>query len=68
VQVIRPFLEKHNIEDTVFAIGVSGGADSLALALMFKQEYPNYKIIALTVDHQLRPTSRQEADYVAFWY
>jgi tRNA(Ile)-lysidine synthase len=65
VQVIHPFLEKHNIEDTVFAIGVSGGADSLALALMFKQEYPNYKIIALTVDHQLRPTSRQEADYVA---
>lgn len=65
MQIIRDFLEKQQIADTKFVIGVSGGADSLALALMFKQEFPNYDLVAITVDHQLRPTSRQEAEYVA---
>lgn len=44
---------------------MSGGADSLAMALMFKQEFPDLRLVALTVDHGLRPTSRQEAEYVA---
>lgn len=65
MQVIKDFLKKHHIRAKRFAIGVSGGADSLALALMFKEAYPQYHLIALTVDHQLRPTSRQEAEYVA---
>lgn len=65
MQVIRDFLKTFQITDTTFAIGVSGGADSLALALMFKQEFPQYRIIALTVDHKLRPTSGDEAEYVA---
>lgn len=65
MQIIRNFLAKHQITDTKFVIGVSGGADSLALALMFKEEFPDYDLVALTVDHQLRPTSRKEADYVA---
>lgn len=65
MQVIRDFLQKFQITDTTFAIGVSGGADSLALALMFKKEFPNYRIIALTVDHKLRPSSSEEAQYVA---
>lgn len=65
MQVIRNFLERHNINDNVFALGVSGGADSLALALMFREECPNCRLIALTVDHGLRPTSLKEAHYVA---
>ncbi len=65
MQVIREFLTKHHITDTTFAVGVSGGADSMALVLMFKLAYPHYNIIALTVDHQLRPSSRKEAEYVA---
>ncbi len=65
MQVIKDFLEAHNITEKKFAIGVSGGADSLALVLLFKLEFPDYNIIALTVDHQLRPSSRQEAEYVA---
>lgn len=65
MQLIKPFLEKHNIVTEILAIGVSGGADSLALALMMKDELPNVHLVALTVDHGLRPTSRQEALYIA---
>ena len=65
MQIIKDFLQKYQIKDTDFVIGVSGGADSLALALMFKEEFPNYNLIALTVDHMLRPTSGHEAQYVA---
>lgn len=65
MQIIKNFLDKHNITDTHIALGVSGGADSLALALMFKQDFPEYNLTALTVDHQLRPSSRKEAEYVA---
>ena len=48
------------------AIGISGGADSLALAIIankFKHKY-NYKLIAFTVDHQLRKNSAKEAKHV----
>jgi tRNA(Ile)-lysidine synthase len=64
VQVIGDFLSKHCIKDNRFAVGVSGGADSLALVLMIKEEFPEYHIVALTVDHGLRPTSHNEALYV----
>lgn len=40
------------------AIAVSGGADSMCLALLAK----NLNVLALVVDHQLRLESRQEAD------
>ena len=65
MQLIKDFLSKHSIQTKTLAIGVSGGADSLALALLMKDELPDYHLIALTVDHGLRPTSRQEAEYVA---
>ena len=45
------------------AVAISGGADSLALAIVsnkFKHKY-NYKLIAFTVDHQLRKDSGKEA-------
>ena len=48
------------------AIAISGGADSLALAVVsnkFKHKY-NYKLIAFTVDHQLRKESAKEAKQV----
>jgi len=64
LQVIRNFLEKHHIGEEAIALGVSGGADSLALALMFKEELPNRRLVALTVDHGLRPSSTKEALYV----
>lgn len=41
------------------AVAVSGGGDSLALALLLQQAGAD--IVALTVDHQLRAASRDEA-------
>ena len=60
------FLEKNGINDKTIAVGVSGGSDSLGLILMLHEELApkGYNIIALTVDHRLRPTSSQEAEYV----
>ena len=51
------------------AIGVSGGADSLALALLASEwaRARGGEAVALTVDHGLRPESRQEARRVATW-
>lgn len=61
------FFYKHNIRTNRVAVGVSGGADSLALALMANDELKVYgiKVIALTVNHKLRPEADKEADYVA---
>lgn len=61
------FLQKYNITDKVLAIGVSGGADSLALVLQMHEElsHNGYKIIALTVNHGLRDEAPIEAQYVA---
>lgn len=50
------------------AIAVSGGIDSVSLMLLTWQwqqlHRPNLHIVVLTVDHQLRPTSSIEAEYV----
>ena len=44
MQVIKDFFEKNNIKDKKIAVGVSGGADSLALVLMLKEELKDTKI------------------------
>jgi len=49
-------------ENATLAVGVSGGADSTALALLLKAVRP---IVALTVDHSLRDGSAAEAASVA---
>lgn len=60
-------LNKYKIKTNSLAVGVSGGADSLALVLMLKDECEQYgiKVIALTVNHKLRPSADKEAAYVA---
>jgi tRNA(Ile)-lysidine synthase len=51
------------------AVGVSGGADSLSLCLLAHDwaTARDGRVTALTVDHQLRPTSAEEARQVAEW-
>ena len=64
---MQNFLVRHRIKDKVLAVAVSGGADSLALALMAKEQLAvyGYKIISLTVNHGLRASAAKEAEYVA---
>ena len=57
------FFKHYQLQNEVIAAGVSGGADSLALVLRLKE--CGIKVVALTVDHRLRPTSRKEAEFVA---
>lgn len=51
------------------AIAVSGGSDSMALALLTQDwmQEQNGKITALIVDHKLRPESTQEAHQTQSW-
>lgn len=56
------FFEKYQI-DGVIAVAVSGGADSLALALRLHES--GKKIVAVTVDHKLRKESADEAQFVS---
>jgi tRNA(Ile)-lysidine synthase len=53
----------------VIAVAVSGGSDSMALALLL-DEWANHRearIEAITVDHALRPESAAEAEQVGGW-
>lgn len=50
-------------EDDRLLCAVSGGPDSLGLLLLAQQVVPG-KLVAATVDHQLRPESSDEARYV----
>jgi tRNA(Ile)-lysidine synthase len=59
--LLEPFDLKGKI-----AVAVSGGADSVALTLLMKR-WALCPIIALTVDHQLRPESGNEAKIVQSW-
>ena len=65
--MLREFFEKYQIGDATVAAGVSGGADSLALLFQLDAflRPQGRRVIALTVDHGLRPESRDEAEYVA---
>ncbi len=51
------------------AVGVSGGADSLALCLLLKAWADNRggSLLALTVDHGLRHDAASEAVQVGSW-
>ena len=58
-----------NREHLHIAVGVSGGADSLALCLLADNwgRQNGVKITALTVDHSLREGSAKEAVQVGNW-
>jgi tRNA(Ile)-lysidine synthase len=51
-------------DETRILLAVSGGPDSLALMLLAHAAMPD-RIVAATVDHELRPEAADEAAYVA---
>ena len=57
--------------DTGVLLAVSGGPDSLAMMTLFAEwrgvHRPDLVVEVATVDHGLRPESRQEAEMVASW-
>lgn len=60
---MKDFFQKYKFDNEIIAAGVSGGADSLALALRLKD--CGKKVVALTVNHGLRSEAAEEAAYVA---
>lgn len=54
---------------SAIAVACSGGSDSMALVLLAQEwaKRKNVKLVALTVDHGLRPESAQEAATVGKW-
>lgn len=71
--MLRDMMPNNTGDAPVLAIAVSGGADSFALlhlALSWCKNRPSEqqpRIIAVTVDHHLRPASTDEAQHVATW-
>lgn len=68
-QTVGQFLKRHNLihQDATVLVGVSGGPDSMALLHMYKQleEEWGLRVIALSVDHQLRgEESREDLRFV----
>ncbi len=64
--MISAFFDKYDIAAAQdIAVGVSGGADSMALCFALAEELPEINIHALTVDHGLRDDSAGEALHVA---
>lgn len=71
-QDFAALISRFEIKNLKIAIAVSGGADSMALALLYKEflhftGQPHNLMVALTVDHQLREESTEEAKQVSFW-
>jgi tRNA(Ile)-lysidine synthase len=58
--------EHYRISGKKICVAVSGGSDSVALLMLsydWARQY-GYEIVCVTVDHQLRPESAEEAEFV----
>ena len=64
-KALDSYLKKHPV-GAVVGVAVSGGADSLCLAIHLAQLAQKHRFVlkAVTVDHQLRPESADEAKFV----
>lgn len=67
-KTLEQYIRKFAIfEQSKVAVGISGGSDSLGLALLLAKYCPNFDITLLTVDHSLRAESADEAKLVQQW-
>ncbi len=66
--LLTPF-EKILLKSKTFAVSVSGGSDSMAMCLIANDwaKKHNCKIVALTVNHQLRKSAANEAIVIGKW-
>ena len=64
---MRRIVAEYNLDFSKIAVGVSGGADSLALVFLLHNYIKNNggELYALTVNHHLRPEADDETKYVA---
>lgn len=58
---LQTWAEQNNFTTKIIAVAVSGGADSMALALAFAKCHPKKMVHCFTVDHGLRHGSAAEA-------
>lgn len=65
--VLQKLILDHKIQKGVWAVGVSGGADSLALIYLLNNwaQAQQVRLVALTVNHKLRDEADDEAEYVS---
>lgn len=61
--VIKRLFGEGGVPSTL-AVGVSGGADSMALLHVLAEALPKVQIYALSVDHRLREEAAEEARFV----
>jgi len=68
-RVISDAFDSYDEPNKLVAIAVSGGSDSMALLQLASEAFhnTNISVVAMTVDHALRPESRREAEKVAAW-
>ena len=67
-QTLNTYFKRHPVPGgSTIGVAVSGGADSLCLAISLGEYARNHglKLKAVTVDHDLRPESAAEAEFVA---
>lgn len=64
---MQRIVAEHNLDFSKIVIGVSGGADSLALLFLLNGYIKKNggKLCALTINHHLRPEAEAETKYVA---
>ncbi|MDR1691256.1 MAG: tRNA lysidine(34) synthetase TilS [Rickettsiales bacterium] len=62
----KPKGQRMGVGYPTICIAVSGGADSICLTHLISEyaKKNNVKLIAVTVDHQLRPEAKDEAEFV----
>ena len=63
---VRSWMERESTSDEIWAVAVSGGADSVALLLLLWAHFPQRrkKLWVLHYDHGLRPDSAADALFV----
>lgn len=68
MQKVLEFIKENKLikKGQVVGVGVSGGSDSMALLHILSrlQDELDFEVVAIHIDHSIRPESREEAEFV----